>query len=322
MITNAGCRRLIVVLTAVSVGCANGPSDGFNDSARSRSLAVTDPDANWQLGHPFDAIRVGIEGDDLAQSPCRANWGGGVHLGRTHRTSDVCDIGYGGAEIMVRPFETLVAAWADESGGAVPDNAYPFGTDGSGGPTLYPCRAFISGGDGYQLGKVRPGLGACFIPYGGKEVSVTQYQVLTTSIPLDISPPPSTNSNIRAVIGGYDGDGVRLSVCQAFFAGGFIPGKARDDLDACIVPWGGGEHYIFEYNVLTAGFRDPSRGSPVYQGGNESDGTPLGICEASFGHDLQPGKVVSNGNCNFGYGGTEMSFDQSSPYAVLAWPAI
>jgi len=213
---------------------------------------------------------------------------------------------------MVSTYETLVTNWIDEVDGAVPSNAYPFGTDGAGGPTLYPCRAFPSGIRGYQLGKVRPGLSGCFVPYDGQEIAVAQYQVLTTTVPLAVVSNNGQPPCPYCVVGGYDHDSSNLYVCQAWIGGGFVPGKTRADLTSCIVAWDGSEHYISDYNILTPAYGTSPQ---VYAAGNESDGTVLGICHANYQNSMQLGKFVGTGACNFGFGGAEVSL--SSGFSVL-----
>jgi len=250
----------------------------------------------------------------VALSPCRADQGGGIHPGKIRPNWNACDIGYGGQEIMVPAYETLVSGWTDDAGGLVPSNALPFGTDGTTGQFLYSCRAQLNGND-YQLGKVRPGLGGCFIPYGGQEVSVTQYQVLTAAIPLIADNRNGTHPFPSSVVGGYDSDGATLYVCQASFGGGMVPGKTRADLTSCIVGWNGGEHYVSNYNVLVPSFQGPGQGQ-VYPAGNESNGTTLGVCLADYQNSRQVGKFVGSA-CNFGFGGAEVSV--SPDFYVLAF---
>ena len=99
--------------------------------------------------------------------PCRGKFrDNSVQVGKTRADWNYCDISYGGAEDQVSHYETLVAAWTDETNGTVPSNALEFGTDGIAGPPLYPCRAVLNGDEGYQLGKVRPGFAGCLSPTG------------------------------------------------------------------------------------------------------------------------------------------------------------
>jgi len=107
---------------------------------------------------------------------CRANFEGGVHPGKLVGSN--CNIGYGGREVEVRSYETLVQQgvvplrWVAATGGQVPAGAVTGGQEP--GRTLYICRANFEGG-------VHPGklVGSnCNIGYGGREVEVRNYEVL------------------------------------------------------------------------------------------------------------------------------------------------
>jgi hypothetical protein len=292
-----------------------------NSNAGLVSAAACD----WSTSvHPFDSVVAGSDGDGTPLMPCHGSYGGNsVQVGKTRADWNFCDISFGGSEQHVSPYETLVAAWANETNGAVPSNALQFGTDGAGGPPLYPCRALLNG-DGYQLGKVRPGFAGCDIPYGGAELTSASYQVLTTSLPLlpvgvTSAPPPTSAAagGNAAIIGGYDTDGAPLYVCQALFDGGLVPGKTRSNWTACHVSWGGQEQVVSSYNVLVPKFETPEFLPQPFNGGEDTNGSPLGICRTSYQNSEQVGKYLSNGNCNFGFGGTEISVSPGESQALL-----
>jgi hypothetical protein len=277
-----------------------------------QTCAIDPVDADWSsVGHPFDGLLVGLDSDGTPLSSCRAKYQSGLQPGKTRPDWAYCDIGFNGAEVAVAPYETLVAAWTDETNGAVPTNAFAFGTDGSGGSALYPCRAYVNG-SGYELGKVRPGIGACYIPYNGQELQETRYQVLTSTLPWVAgsvsSAPPG------ALVGGYDSNDAPLYVCQAQYGGGFVPGKTRTDWNYCDVSFSGQEHHVTSFNVLFAQFK--SSPGTIVDAGYESNGSVLGVCRLQ-GANAQVGKYLSSGACNFGYGGQEVS--DTSGYQVLSF---
>jgi len=257
---------------------------------------------NYSLvGHPFDGV---IAGADVGGTPlfsCRANFNGGVHPGKTRANWSFCDISFGGQEVTIQPYETLVPAWTDGANGSVPADAFPFGTDGSGGPTLYPCRAYVNG-QGFQVGKVRPGLG-CVIPLFNQEVVVATYQVLTSSLPLTAQTVNSAVAPANSIIGGYDLDGTPLHVCQALFGGGLVPGKTRTPWTSCDVSYAGAEHFVSSYNVLIPTFKAATN---VFAAGSESNGNVLGVCQASYQNSTQVGKYLTSGLCAFPFGGMEI----------------
>ena len=65
--------------------------------------------------------------------------------------------------------------WKKASNGTVPDGAIIAGNE-SNGASLYVARAGYQGG--IHIGKVRPEFKAANIPYGDKEVKVTEYEVM------------------------------------------------------------------------------------------------------------------------------------------------
>ena len=312
--------------TPVTPACNWSTSDSGDYTFLDWSTEPNEPNwSNWD--HPFDGVVAGSDIDGTPLISCRGTFqGNSVQVGKTRADWNFCDIGYGAAEDHVTPYETLVGAWTDGTDGSVPNNALPFGTDGDGGPTLYPCRAYLNGDEGYQLGKVRPGFSGCDIPYGGSEQSFPYYQVLTTSLPLrtqsvdSASPPTSaTRGRNAALVGGYDTDGAPLYVCQALFNGGLTPGKTRSNWTACHVSWGGQEHVVSSYSVLVPNFEHPSRflaGFP-FHAGTDTNGSALGICRAGYESSEQVGKYLSNGDCDFGFGGEAVSIAPGQSEALL-----
>jgi hypothetical protein len=112
--------------------------------------------------------------------PCRAWYGGGVHLGKASALNNWCAFSWGGKEIFTGPgFQVLSLApgaqarWVDGSNGSLPANALAAGFDG--GNTLYVCRSMVNGN--WTPGKLI--WGQCAVAWGGKETFYPSYQVLT-----------------------------------------------------------------------------------------------------------------------------------------------
>ena len=265
-------------------------------------LVPTNP--NWSaVDHPFDEIITGKDVDGTPLMSCRSRFEG-TQVGKTRDDWSYCDISYGGGENQIPAHETLVAAWTDETNGNVPGNALPIGSDGLNGPALYSCRAYLNG-NGYQLGKVRPGFAGCDIPYGGSEQTAPDYQVLTSSLPLSAEAVNAASPPSGALVGGYDSDGAPLYVCEAVIASGLAPGKTKSTWTSCDVSWGGTENFISNYYVLIPRFETSGT---EFVAGTDSNGTNLGICQASYEGSEQVGKLLSNGACNVPFGGQEISF--------------
>jgi hypothetical protein len=298
----------------------NTPGIQFMESNPAPVVAPTCPlvpvDPNWSIiNHPFDSPVVGKDTDGAPLFACRGNHNGSLQVGKTRASWRYCDIGFGGNEVSVSPYESLVGGWVEETGGAVPSNALAFGTDGSGGPTLYSCRAYID--NGYEVGKVRPGFTGCAIPYNHSEITVSPYQVLTSALPLVTLSVSSAAPPVGALIGGYDTDEEPLYACQASFGGGLVPGKTRASWTNCDVGYGGTENHVSNYNVLIPQFKTPGT---VFQAGTDVGGSPLGICQLvePLANTIQVGKyLTSNNTCHFGYSGSEVV--ATTGFGVLAF---
>lgn len=125
----------------------------------------------------MNAILSGHEADGTSLYVCRAKLEGGVHPGKVRLAFGAANIPYGGLEKKANPYEVYCGGgkWVNASNGIIPDGAICSGHEKDGTP-LFVARAEHNGG--LHPGKIRHGFGAANIPYGGKEVKVTNYQVL------------------------------------------------------------------------------------------------------------------------------------------------
>ncbi len=126
---------------------------------------------------------------------CRAQHAGGVHPGKV--VGRHCNIGYGGQEIVVPRYEVLTSSqpqriqWVSAANGSIPGGAVVGGQEP--GRQLYVCRARHAGG--VHPGKV---VGRnCNIGYGGREVVVSQYEVLTLLPGRRPPPPPPPQASLQ-----------------------------------------------------------------------------------------------------------------------------
>jgi hypothetical protein len=118
----------------------------------------------------------------------------------------------------------------------------------------------------------------------------------------------------KAIQGGAEANGDPLYICKAKFQGGEHPGKIRAAFGGCNVPWGGGEHMVPNYKVLSGNRSKyswvaansgniPNR---AVRGGQEANGENLFVCRARFQGGLHPGKIrPAFGGCNVPWGGGE-----------------
>jgi hypothetical protein len=272
---------------------------------------------------PFDAILDGFGSPPSPGSPkpalytCRggAAEGYGLQVGKFTTGSTGCEFGYGGAEVSVPDFEFLVMSWQAANGGAVPPSAVQGGVDtpppgSTVKPPLYFCRGKIKDGAtvSVQLGKIRPGLGGCLVPYSGKELSIGSYDVLVALSP---AMPLATVSAINgfvpqdAIRAGTDADGTPLYICSAFFNGGNHPGKLHSSFGGCNISYAGVEHTESNYLVLVPDWLGSSKFD--FPAGKDTDGSPLHVCRAFLtGGIIYPGKTrVGWTACSYGLSGTE-----------------
>ena len=76
---------------------------------------------------------------------------------------------------LALPAAAHAISWVSAENGRIPSDAIASGHERNGEP-LFICRANYEGG--VHIGKIHHAFGACNIPYGGKEVQVSSYEVL------------------------------------------------------------------------------------------------------------------------------------------------
>src|SRR5262249_487918 len=126
------------------------------------------------------------------------------------------------------------------------------GRDADGAP-LWVARSAPGGAStvsGIQLGKVRPGFPGVSIPFDGREVFLSSYEVLMQEglwLPARDGLVPA-----GAVVCGREGNGDVLFVARAAHAGGIHPGKVRFALGGAYISFGGDEFRVNSYEVLVS----------------------------------------------------------------------
>jgi len=129
---------------------------------------------------PADAVPIGAD-----RFVARGYHEGEVIPGKVAVGHNVCYVPYGGQEVSVPKYEVLVDTglktllggsyeWKAATGGNVPKFALVGGTDQ--GRPLYVIRAEMNGEP--CAGKVFPHYGKGYIPYGGQEHEIYNYEVL------------------------------------------------------------------------------------------------------------------------------------------------
>jgi len=146
---------------------------------------------------------------------------------------------------------TFIAA----GGGAIPNGATPQGQGWEADREPLWVARTIPGkdaafGNGIQLGKVRPGLGAAYFPWGGKEVQQSEYEVLVE--PGAWASAVAGGVPIGAVVCGIEDDGQPLFVARAHIDGALHPGKLRVGFDGAHIGLGDREVEVSDYEILVA----------------------------------------------------------------------
>lgn len=143
------------------------------------------------------------------------------------------------------------------SGGQIPNGAVAQGREADGTP-LWVARSPGRGEspsvfeifNSIQPGKVRPGFGAAFIPFGGNEVAAAEYEVLMEEgIWIAASGGQIPDG---AIVCGREANGEPVFVARASIGGGVHPGKVRFAFGAAFIGLGGSETAVQDYQVLTS----------------------------------------------------------------------
>jgi len=142
-----------------------------------RNVVLDTPDVPGQAGVvPDNSVLGGFDNENLYVG--RAQHEGAVIPGKIVSSHGVCYVAWGGAEHGKPEYEALTGSnlqWVPAVEGQIPPNAVVGGTSED-GETLYIGRAQHDGST--TVGKVQPSHGACYIPYGGQELSYPEYEIL------------------------------------------------------------------------------------------------------------------------------------------------
>ncbi|KAJ6225050.1 hypothetical protein RDWZM_003595 [Blomia tropicalis] len=139
----------------------------------------------WQRGsNGFVSDDAVIGGNDVNGERIfvgRVHHGGDLIPGKIVPSHGVLYVPYAGDEHSHREYEFLVKPnygdymWTNTADGDVPGNAV-MGGNTSDGENLFIGRAFYEGS--WVVGKVHPSHRVLYVPFGGKEVSISDYEIL------------------------------------------------------------------------------------------------------------------------------------------------
>lgn len=137
--------------------------------------------------------------------------------------------------------------WVAASGGNVPPRSFPGGEDN--GEPVYVIRANFNGG--LIPGKLLASHGTAYVPWGGAENAVSDYEVLC-----DFNGTWVANSggNIppNAVPGGQSEDGEPLYIGRVVHEGALTVGKVQPGHGVCYIAYGGQELGFPDYEILVS----------------------------------------------------------------------
>ena len=135
--------------------------------------------------------------------------------------------------------------WVSVSKNNIPKECEPAGYESDGSP-LYIARARYE--NGIHIGKARKEFEGALIPFGGREIKVSFYDVYMGSQKWVSA--KNGEIPIGALVAGKEADGNPLYVAKADFGGGTHIGKVSPRFGAALIPYDGKENSVQQYEVL------------------------------------------------------------------------
>lgn len=237
-------------------------------------------------------------------------------------SKNACYVPHNGLEHFKPQFEVLSGTgfqWIGSSNGHLPEGAVLAGSQRTGEP-LYVGRAHYEGA--LTVGKIHPGHGCIYVPFGGRENSILHYEVLVaqqktqwihTSSHAPLPPNP--------IFAGNDSDGSPMYVGRVYHAGEQLPAKVIPSKNIAYISYDGQEIPYHNYEVLCNGnvqWVHSGHGAVMpnaVPGGRTNTGETLYIGRAWHAGALTPGKIhPSHGNLYIPYNGGEVAI---GTYEVL-----
>jgi len=166
-----------------SHNCLYIPFNGGEHSITEYEVLVAQQRANWVSVSAYEQLPGGaiLAGNDVDGAPIyvgRCHHGGDLVPAKVLHTKQAAYIPFSGQEIPVNQYEILCngnVSWVPSSHGSIPPGALVAGRT-SVGEQLYVGRAHYQGS--LTPGKVHPSHGCLYIPFGGQEVTIRDYEIL------------------------------------------------------------------------------------------------------------------------------------------------
>jgi hypothetical protein len=134
--------------------------------------------------------------------------------------------------------------------GAWGSRAFQVGRDTNGNP-LYLCHGDIQSST--QPGKTWPNYNKCNVPFAGREVLLSNFQVYHGH-PRGHWQRSGDYLPHAAMVVGHDVNGNTLYLCRAHYDGSVQPGKTWRGYGRCNIPYGGREIIMNDYEVYVLGW--------------------------------------------------------------------
>jgi len=137
---------------------------------------------------PEKAVVACQDDDGMDLLVGRAPFKGGMHPGKLNPSHSSLYVSYGGEEVPMQEYEILIQEgrdnlhWVEAKNGEVPPAALKIGYEANGDP-LFVARGKVEKDScdenfSMSVGKMNPRYGLAYLPYGGKEIEVAEYEVL------------------------------------------------------------------------------------------------------------------------------------------------
>jgi hypothetical protein len=286
------------------------------------------------------AFQAGNEADGTPVYIIRSPFGGGLTVGKFIPKAKAAYVPWGGLENPVTRFELYVGTgrWLGmKATDPIPPDAVAGGQEADGSRLL-----IIRAPQGQALvpGKYSEKFNKAYVPWGGKEVEVSRFEMLVADAqPVGYAPgmwvPADVTNNASAAFpSGTSPDGTPSYLIRSPFRGGLVPGKYNPKAKKAYVPWGGLENSVttFELYVGRGTWVPGSPAGPpphnAVAAGSEADGTPLLAIRSKIDKAVVPGKFnVKTKEASVSLGGKEVkaaSFEflvEERPMATRPAPA-
>lgn len=242
--------------------------------------------------YPADATPGGYEANGTPLYIIRGDVQGSIAVGKFNPQQRAAYVSYGGKEIRLSRYEVYTGGgkWIDWQAGSVPTGAIRGGSEADGTP-LYIIRAPFRGG--LVPGKYNARYGKGYIPYGGREYSLSRFQILVSDWA-----PVRGNLAVDGLHAGNEANGAPLLLIRTRWPNGSLQvGKYSTEYHMGYVPFGGVEHQVDRNLQVFTGsgvWVDASDGQVPFgaiPGGRSAAGLPIYMIRAPFQGGLVPGQL-------------------------------